>query len=183
MSEFKEQTNVICGKGTLFAGTYKITPPPGGVEIGKYCAIANNIKIMGVNHDYNFPSIQGTFYKKFFDSPYPIDGSSNVRTKGKITIGNDVWIGEDVFILSGVTIGDGCCIGARSVVTKSLPPYSICVGTPCYDVKKRYSDEMITFLTDLKWWDWDDEKIKKNKEFFMTNLNKKTVDQVKKLIV
>ena len=104
------------------------------------------------------------------------------RTKGGVTIGNDVWIATDVLILSGVTIGDGCCIGARSVVTRDLPPYSICVGTPCKPVKKRYSAEMIKFLNELKWWNWSDQKIKRNKRFFMLNLNEVSVDLVKKII-
>lgn len=181
--EIKEQHGVKCGKQVLFAGTYRIIPPIDGVEFGNYCAIATNFKIMGTNHDYNFPCIQKSFYKNFFNIPSPIDSTSTVGSKGKITIGSDVWIGEDVFILSGVTIGDGCCIGARSVVTKDLLPYTICVGTPCKEVKKRYSDDVIEFLLDLKWWNWTDEKIKRNKKFFMTNLNKQTLSDIKQLII
>jgi acetyltransferase-like isoleucine patch superfamily enzyme len=174
MPEIIEQVNVISGKGTLYNSPIKIVPPKEGVEFGNYCAIAPNLKIIGVNHDYNFPSIQETFYKKYFNSEHPISKNSNIRSKGKVIIGNDVWIGEDVVILSGITIGDGCCIGARSVVTKNLEPYSICVGTPCKSVKLRYSKEIINFLLDLKWWNWDDTKIKRNKEFFMTDLNEIT---------
>lgn len=48
----------------------------------------------------------------------------------KTIIGNDVWIASHVCILPGVSIGDGCVIGAGSIVTKSLPPYSIAVGNP-----------------------------------------------------
>ena len=174
MPEIIRQSNVISGKGTLYNAPIKIDTSAESVKFGKYCAIAPNLKIFGTNHDYNFPSIQGTFYKEYFNCEHPINKNSNVRSKGKITIGNDVWIGEDVVILSGVTIGDGCCIGARSVVTKNLDPYTICVGTPCKSVKLRYSKEIIKFLLDLKWWDWGDEKIKRNKEFFMTDLNEVT---------
>lgn len=80
----------------------------------------------------------------------------------------------NVFISSGVTIGDGCCIGANSVVTKDLPPYTICVGNACKVVKNRYNQEIIDFLMKLKWWDWDDDKIKQNNDFFYLNLNKIT---------
>ena len=91
--------------------------------------------------------------------------------------------GEDVFILSGVTIGDGCCIGSRSVITKDLPPYTICVGQPCKPVKNRYNKEIIDFLLKLQWWNWDKEKIKINKKFFMTNLNTiKNVNELEKII-
>ena len=65
-----------------------------------------------------------------------------------------------------MTIGDGCCIGAKSIVTRDLPDYSICVGSPCKVVKKRYNEDIINFLLKIKWWDWNDNKIKKNKNFF-----------------
>ena len=42
---------------------------------------------------------------------------------------------------------------------------------------------MINFLLELKWWNWSEDKIKRNKIFFMTNLNKTSVDKVKKIII
>lgn len=51
--------------------------------------------------------------------------------KGDIIIGNDVWIGYEAVIMAGVHIGDGAIIGARAVVTKDVPPYTIVGGTPC----------------------------------------------------
>jgi acetyltransferase-like isoleucine patch superfamily enzyme len=163
----KNEENIISNKTTLYNLPIKIVPPNEGLEIGKFCAIAPNLKIFGINHDYNFPSIQKTFYNKYFNQSPPIDTNSNVRSKGKIIINNDVWIGEDVIILSGVTIGDGCCIGARSIVTKNLEPYTICVGSPCKEIKKRYNDEIINLLLEIKWWNWSDDKIKKINSFFI----------------
>lgn len=58
-----------------------------------------------------------------------------VVTKGAIEIGKNVWIGDKVTILSGVSIGDGCIIGANSVVTHSIPPYSLAVGSPAKVIK------------------------------------------------
>ena len=52
-----------------------------------------------------------------------------------VTIGNDVWIGMRSIIMPGVTIGEGAVIGAGSVVTKNIPPYSIAVGTPAKVIK------------------------------------------------
>ena len=163
------------GNNTLFNGKKNLVASKDSkIIIGKYCAIANGINIITLNHDYNFPAIQGTFYKKFFNNSHPgclLEPPNKERTKGDVIIGNDVWIGEDVFISSGVTIGDGCCIGAKSVITRNLPPYSICVGSPCKVVKKRYNDNIIDFLLQIRWWDWNDEKIKNNKDFFFCNLN------------
>lgn len=82
--------NVKSGEGTLYNNPIKISPPPQGVKFKKYCAIAPNLKIMGTNHDYNFSSVQYTFYKEMFNSNHPIDNNDNVTTKGKIIIGNNV---------------------------------------------------------------------------------------------
>ncbi len=55
--------------------------------------------------------------------------------KGSVTIHKNVWLGDNVIILPGVDIGEGCVVGASSVVTKDLPPYSICVGIPAKVIK------------------------------------------------
>jgi len=82
--------------------------------------------------------------------------------KGDIVIGNDVWIGFEAVIMSGVAIGDGAIVGARAVVTKDVPPYTIVGGVPAKEIRKRFSDERISELLSLKWWDWPEEKIQKN---------------------
>lgn len=53
-----------------------------------------------------------------------------IVSKGKVTIGDNVWIGNNVCIMPGVNIGDGAIIGANSVVTKDVPPLSVVAGTP-----------------------------------------------------
>ena len=82
--------------------------------------------------------------------------------KGDIVIGNDVWIGYETVILSGVTIGDGAIIGTRAVVTKDVPPYTIVGGVPARHIRRRFDEESVTKLMELKWWEWPDEKIKEN---------------------
>lgn len=77
-------------------------------------------------------------------------------------IGNDVWIGYEAVILSGVTIGDGAVVGARAVVTKDVPPYTIVGGVPASKIRRRFSDETISRLLDLKWWEWPTERIAQN---------------------
>ena len=79
--------------------------------------------------------------------------------KGDIVIGNDVWIGYEAVIMAGVTIGDGAIIGARAVVTKDVPPYTVAGGIPAKPIKKRYPEETIAALSELKWWDWPEERI------------------------
>ncbi|ARF08814.1 transferase hexapeptide protein [Catovirus CTV1] len=187
MSILKSSNNIIVGKRTFYNGDIKlISSNESKIFIGSFCAIGNNLKIITLNHDYNYPAIQGNFYKTFFNQNHP--GELNIfpnkeRTKGDVYIGNDVWIGDDVTILSGVTIGDGCCIGTKSLITKSLPPYSVCGGVPCKVIKNRYSDDIVKYLMEIKWWEWSEDKIKKNKSFFYSNLNKMKLEDIKKIII
>jgi len=72
--------------------------------------------------------------------------------KGDTIIGNDVWIGQNATIMPGVHIGDGAIIAASSVVIKDMPAYHVAGGNPCRTLKKRFDDELIQYLLDLKWW-------------------------------
>lgn len=133
--------------------------------IGKFCAIARGIEFVmnGANHrmggitTYPF-NIMGGGWEKF------APGIGDLPFKGDTVVGNDVWIGQNVTVMPGVHIGDGAIVGANSVVAKDVPPYCIAVGNPCRVVRKRFDDETIAFLLDLKWWDWDAEKIFGNME-------------------
>lgn len=91
------------------------------------------------------------------------------KSKGNVIIGNDVWIGFGATVLSGVTIGDGAVIGARSLVTKNVPPYTVVGGVPAKVICKRFNDEIIDQLLKTKWWNWSDETIQKNIDLFSKN--------------
>ncbi|MFO1241962.1 MAG: CatB-related O-acetyltransferase [Rickettsiales bacterium] len=125
------------------------------LTIGKYCAFANDVKIlMGGNHRTDW--ITG----------YPFRGPTLERktpiSKGDVIIGNDVWLGTECMILSGLTIGNGAVIAARAVVTKDVPAYAIVAGNPAKVVKMRFSDAVIAKLEDIRWWDWPQDKIERN---------------------
>lgn len=70
--------------------------------------------------------------------------------------------------LSGVTIGDGAVIAARSVVTKNVKPYEIVGGNPARHIKFRFSESQINSLLEIKWWNWDIEKIKANFDLILS---------------
>ena len=61
--------------------------------------------------------------------------------------------------MPGVKIGDGAIVGAYSVVTKEIPPYSVVGGNPAQLIKKRFDEEFIQLLLKLKWWNLKPEKL------------------------
>ena len=91
------------------------------------------------------------FRDVYFEDADKADNSI-VTKPGKTVIGHDVWVGYGAYIRNGVTIGDGAVIGARSVVTKDVPPYGVVVGHPAKIVKYRFEEPMIERLMTLKWW-------------------------------
>ena len=134
------------------------------LKIGKFCSIACGAKFLfnSANHalgslsTYTFP----IFYEEWgLDRRSVADAWDN---KGDIVVGNDVWIGYEAVILSGVTIGDGAVIGARAVVTKDVPPYTIMGGVPARPIRRRFDEATVETLLRLRWWDWPKEKIARN---------------------
>ena len=130
--------------------------------IGKFCSIACGAKFLFTSANHTMRSLSTYPFPIFFEE-WDLD-RADVATawdnKGDIVIGNDVWIGYEAVILSGVTIGDGAIIGARAVVTKDVPPYTIVGGVPAKEIRKRYDPKSIDRLRRLSWWDWPDEKIR-----------------------
>ena len=132
----------------------------GDIIIGKYCAIAPGVAFYGINHDYRFPMLNHRAYRLIFGSIPP------KISKGVINIGNDVWIGARSIITSGVSIGDGAIIAAGSVVTKNVEPFSIVAGNPATFKKYRFDKKVIEKLNNMKWWEWPEEKIRRQRAFF-----------------
>ncbi|ACK72422.1 acetyltransferase [Gloeothece citriformis PCC 7424] len=129
--------------------------------IGKFCSIASDVKFImnGANHRTDW----------FTNYPFPIFGQGwevampeTWPNKGDTIIGNDVWIGYDALIMPGIHIGDGAIIAARAVVTRHVQPYTIVGGNPAVLIRKRFPDYIIEELLQIRWWDWEIEKITRN---------------------
>jgi acetyltransferase-like isoleucine patch superfamily enzyme len=160
------------GINTYGHGGIKIVHTNGDqkITIGKFCSIAEGVTMfLGAEHrvdwfsTYPFGHIHGDKFPKVKK------GNGHPSSKGDITIGNDVWIATNAVIMSGVTIGDGAVVGAYSIVTKDVPPYMIVAGNPAKQIRKRFSDEIINKLLELKWWDMDESRINEISDILCSN--------------
>ena len=132
--------------------------------IGKFCSIACGAKVLFNSATHTLSSLSTSPFPLFFEE-WGLEKrnvAASWDNKGDIVIGNDVWIGYEAVIMAGVTIGDRAIIGARAVVTKDVPPYTGAGGIPAKPIKKRYPEETIAALSELKWWDWPEERIAQN---------------------
>lgn len=127
-------------------------------EIGKYCSISNQVHIGGPAHPLNWVSTSPVFHKgRNVFGKHLSEHSFNAFKKTHI--GNDVWIGECTLIKAGIIIGNGAVIGMGSVVTKDIGDYEIWAGNPAKYIRKRFSDEIIAKLQNIKWWEMDEDKL------------------------
>ena len=139
--------------------------------IGKFCCIAGGVKfVMGGNQGHDYGNV--TAYPLEILNPnffgYVNKSPKAYKRKEDTIIGNDVWIGFEAVIMRGVQIADGAVIASRSVVTKNVGAYEIWGGNPAKFIKKRFSQEKIDELLQMKWWDWDLQKILENIDSLVT---------------
>jgi len=150
---------------------------PATLSIGSFCSIGTGVTfLLGGEHKIDWVT---TFpfwaafrdFSEFRNFPFP------PGTKGDIIVGNDVWIGTNAIILSGVNIGDGAVIGACSVVTKDVEPYSIVAGNPAKEIRKRFDQETINKLLKIEWWNWPTQRIKDNMTLLLSDKIKEFVEK------
>jgi virginiamycin A acetyltransferase len=175
--KFTNYNKYTVGKYTYGAPIVKDWHQGTTLKIGNFCSIAENVTILlGGNHpidwvsSFPFGAIFEEFKDRGSDCPEKI-------SKGDVVIGNDVWIGLNSTILSGVIIGDGAIIAANSVVTKNVEPYGIVGGNPAKILKKRFSDEAISKLLVIKWWEWEIDRIQTSLDLMLSDRIDLFIDQ------
>ena len=137
-------------------------------DIGYYTSIGANVTTAVGSHPLDgsvamhpaFTNRSKTFGFSYTDKDTFTDNTD------RISIGSDVWIGNNVVILDGAKIGDGAVVGAGSLVKGELPPYSINAGVPAKTIRYRFSEEEISELLKLKWWEKDEKWIRSHIEDF-----------------
>lgn len=134
-------------------------------DIGSFCSIANNVVIGGGRHPLEWVSTSPVFYEGR-DSIKAKFSEHKRKPQTRTSIGNDVWIGDNVIIKAGVSIGHGAVVGMGSVVTKDVPPYVIVGGCPARVIRKRFEDNVINELLEIKWWEFNDSKLKIYAKYF-----------------
>ena len=130
------------------------------LEIGNFVSIANDVTfVLGGNHPMNRLS---TYPFALDFSEVPIE---RPKSKGPVTIEDDVWIGMKSMIMSGVTVHQGAVIMAGSVVTHDVPAYAVVGGVPAKVVKYRFENPVRQMLNEkLDWKQWSDTEIVECKE-------------------
>ena len=155
-------TNLI-GKFT-YINMYSIVDK-NTLSIGRFCSIAHDVKIGLGNHPVKWASTHPfTFNKSYGFVRDEINFEEKVTKR--CIIGNDVWIGANTIILAGVKVGDGAIIGANSLVTKDVEPYSIVFGTPAKFQRYRFEEEIREELLRIQWWNWEDKRIRDSIDLF-----------------
>lgn len=129
--------------------------------IGKFCAIASDVRIGPPNHPMERPSLHRfTYCPEYYDASQQRDaGFFAARRAARTTIGHDVWIGHGVTVLAGVTVGDGAVLAAGAVVAKDVAPYAIVGGVPAKPIRDRFPPDIAARLARIAWWDWPFETI------------------------
>ncbi|MBB6484182.1 type B chloramphenicol O-acetyltransferase [Rhizobium lusitanum] len=165
--------NILVGRYSYYSGYYhghsfddcaRFLPPAKGVDrliVGSFCSIGSGAAFImcgnqGHRHDWisTFP-----FYWMSEVSAFA-EAENGYLPAGDTVIGNDVWIGSEAMVMPGVKIGDGAVIGTRALVTRDVEPYAVVGGNPARTIRKRFDDDRVRLLLEMKWWDWSDDQLK-----------------------
>lgn len=144
-------------------------------QIGCYTSIAPGCRIVYGDHPTKaYVTTHPAFYCKDRDAGRCFVNSNKFdeiryadeENQTMVTIGNDIWIATDCKILAGVKIGDGAVVVTGAVVTKDVPPYAVVGGIPAKIIRYRFAENEIEWLMNLRWWDRDENWIRKYAEYF-----------------
>jgi chloramphenicol O-acetyltransferase type B len=147
---------------------YAPNHPKSKLDIGAFCSIGGEVEIfVGIGGRHGIDMMTSFPITMVFDQQV-VGGDPSNAGEGDlaVSIGSDVWIAQRVTIMNGVKIGHGAVIQAGSVVQDNVRPYEIVSGNPARHVGYRFSQDIIERLLRLEWWNWSDQKIKDNLNYF-----------------
>ncbi len=130
-------------------------------SIGKFCAIASNVRVNALEHPIERVSQHKITYRPneyFLDAKLDQDFRDKRRSQ-VVEIGHDVWVGHGAVIMPGIRIGHGAVIAASAVVTRDVAPYTIVAGVPAKFLRWRFEDKISERIIALGWWHWGHDKL------------------------
>ena len=132
-------------------------------KIGKFCAIAANVRLNALNHPMDRVSQHNITYRpnEYFLFAKVDKEFREARRNSVVEIGHDVWIGHGAIVMPSVKIGHGAIVAAGAVVTKNVAAYEIVGGVPAKRIKWRFPKSLREQLLVLAWWDWSHDKLGK----------------------
>lgn len=136
------------------------------VSVGSFSSIGPRTLLGCGEHPSNLISTAPLFYSTRRQCGIAFAAKDHFEERKPITLGHDVWLGAHVFVRDGVTIGDGAIVAAGSVVTKDVPPYAIVGGVPAKIIRTRFAESEIARLLAVRWWDWDETRLRANQPWF-----------------
>lgn len=160
---FAEPYSAFRAEGPFFqmgAFSYSRSAFDADQTIGRYCAIADDVSVLGINHPIDRVSMCGFDYSRraFFLDAIEDHGRklerrpAKDRLKPAPVIEHDVWIGSGATLARGITIGTGAVVAAGAMVTKSVPPYAIVGGNPARFIRWRFDEALAEQLLASRWW-------------------------------
>jgi hypothetical protein len=167
---------------TIGAFSYTWSSLPCEQKIGRYCSIAANVSNLSTRHPKDVLSTSSFIYDPNFIiyKQAVLDCTGNFHPVYNshlpyeyAVIEHDVWIGEGALLGRNITISTGSIVGARSVVTKDVPPYAIVAGNPAEIKGYRFEPNLINALLESRWWEYSfanfsDMDIDKPEKFLVT---------------
>ena len=132
---------------------------PERLRIGKFGQFAHGTRFITASADHPKRWFTSYPFAIFNDEVMDLFEAEFAKDADTV-VGHDVWIGTEAMILPGVTLGDGVIVGARAVVSRDVPSWSVVAGNPARVVRRRFPEEVCALLDRLAWWDLPVEEIR-----------------------
>jgi virginiamycin A acetyltransferase len=146
-----------------------------GTIVGRYCSIANSVRLIDANHPIGAFSMHPYFYLRKFGM---VDADQVHPTP--TVIEDDVWMGHGAIITPECKIvGRGSIIGAGSVVGRDVPRYAVMVGSPARLVRYRFEPDVIKAIEATQWWLLDKPVLRRGLEGAKEFLSSPSVDSAR----
>lgn len=129
-------------------------------QIGRFCSIAAHVRLNPGQHPLENAALHHFTYRssQYGMGDDQLDFFENRRSQ-KVILEHDVWVGHGAVIMPAVKIGTGAVIGAGSIVTHDVQPFTIVAGSPAKKIRRRFPENVCRDLLIIGWWHWPKKKL------------------------